>query len=241
VVVGGSACSASLFDALEELGSQAIQAWGMTEMSPLGSFSVPRASMAHLSAAERRSLRLKQGAPVFGVEMRIVDDNGTLLPNDGVTAGRLQVRGPAVLREYYKGAGGCILDGDGYFDTGDIATIDEHGFMQITDRAKDMIKSGGEWISSIELENAAAGYPGIREAAAIAVPDPKWGERPLLLVVPRDDATIDCAQLLVWLRSKIARWAVPDKALIVEELPHTAAGKLDKATLRKRFAVSNHS
>jgi fatty-acyl-CoA synthase len=237
VVIGGSACPASMFDAFErELGIEVMHAWGMTEMSPVGSWATPRAGMAELPEAELRAERLKQGAPVFGVEMRIVDREGAPLPHDGVAQGALRVRGPAVLRQYYRGAGGEILDDAGYFDTGDIATIDRYGFMQITDRVKDMIKSGGEWISSIDLENAAVGHPAISEAAAIAVPHPKWGERPLLLAVLREGAKVEGADLLEWLKDKVARWAVPDRVLFVQELPHTATGKLDKATLRTRFA-----
>ncbi len=238
VVVGGSACPPALFDALErEVGVEVLHAWGMTEMSPVGSFATPRASMDGLSPDALHAQRLKQGAPVFGVEMRIVDaDSGKPLPHDGTSAGALRVRGPAVLREYFKGAGGDILDAEGYFDTGDIATIDEHGFMNITDRAKDMIKSGGEWISSIELENAAVGHPAIAEAAAIAVPHPKWGERPLLLALRRAGAEVESAELLEYLRGKLVRWAIPEQVIFVDALPHTATGKLDKAALRARFA-----
>jgi fatty-acyl-CoA synthase len=239
VVVGGSACPPALFDALEhDLGIEVLHAWGMTEMSPVGSFATARASMSDLSDEALRELRLKQGGPVFGVEMRVVDQAGAPLPHDGTTAGALRVRGVAVLREYYKRAGGDILDSDGYFDTGDVATIDRHGFMHITDRIKDMIKSGGEWISSIELENAAVGHPAVSEAAAIAVPHAKWGERPLLLAVRREGTQLEGSELLTWLADKLARWAIPDRVLFVDSLPHTATGKLDKASLRARYASS---
>jgi fatty-acyl-CoA synthase len=240
VVVGGSACPPALFDALErELDIEVLHAWGMTEMSPVGSFATVRASMEDLTPHELQTVRLKQGGPVFGVEMRVVDRAGAPLPCDGTSAGALRVRGFAVLRQYYKGAGGEILDRDGYFDTGDVATIDRHGYMHITDRAKDMIKSGGEWISSIELENAAVGHPAISEAAAIAVPHPKWGERPLLLAVCRAGWQLEGAELRAWLGNKLARWALPDEVRFVESLPHTATGKLDKASLRARYASAS--
>jgi fatty-acyl-CoA synthase len=229
-----------LFDALErELDIEVLHAWGMTEMSPVGSFATVRAGMEDLTPHELQTVRLKQGGPAFGVEMRVVDRAGAPLPCDGTSAGALRVRGFAVLRQYYKGAGGEILDRDGYFDTGDVATIDRHGYMHITDRAKDMIKSGGEWISSIELENAAVGHPAISEAAAIAVPHPKWGERPLLLAVCRAGWQLEGAELRAWLGNKLARWALPDEVRFVESLPHTATGKLDKASLRARYASAS--
>lgn len=238
VVVGGSACSEALFDALErDCGVEVLHAWGMTELSPVASYATVRAGMESAPVEALHRLRLKQGAPVYSVEMRIVDAQGVPMPHDGVNAGALQVRGPSVLREYYKGAGGQVLDGDGFFDTGDIATIDEHGFMHITDRAKDMIKSGGEWISSIELENAALGHPAVVEAAAIAVPHEKWGERPLLLAVRRPDMQVEEGEVIAWLGGKLARWAVPEQVLFVDALPHTATGKLDKASLRKSYGT----
>jgi fatty-acyl-CoA synthase len=168
--------------------------------------------------------------------MKIVDDSGKELPWDGKTFGRLLVKGPAVSKEYLKGEGGKILDGDGFFDTGDVATIDAQGYMQITDRAKDVIKSGGEWISSIEIENIAVGHPKVAEAAVIGMPHPKWDERPLLIIVLKPDVTATKEEILKYLEGKIAKWWMPDDVVFIDEIPHTATGKIQKTELRRIFA-----
>jgi fatty-acyl-CoA synthase len=167
--------------------------------------------------------------------MKITDDNGRVLPWDGKTFGRLKVRGPAVAREYFKGDGGDILDDEGFFDTGDVATIDPHGYMHVTDRAKDVIKSGGEWISTIELENLAVGHPKVAEAAVIGAPHPKWDERPLLIVVLKEGERATREELLGFMRDKVARWWLPDDVVFVKEIPHTATGKIQKTALREQF------
>jgi fatty-acyl-CoA synthase len=177
----------------------------------------------------------KQGRAVFGVEMKIVDEAGADLPRDGVAFGRLMVRGPWTVDQYFKGDGGQVLDADGWFDTGDVATLDAMSYMHIVDRSKDVIKSGGEWISSIELENAAVGCPGIAEAAVIGVAHPKWDERPLLVVVRKPDASVTKDDVLAYLAGKIAKWWTPDDVVFVNELPHTATGKLLKTALRDQF------
>ena len=192
VVIGGSACPESIMKAfVETYGSDVIHAWGMTEMSPIGSLGVATGETTSLSPEDWWTVKLKQGRPPFMVDMKITDDEGRALPHDGKTFGRLKVKGPAIARSYYKGEGVNAFDAEGWFDTGDVATIDQYGFMQITDRAKDVIKSGGEWISSIELENIALGCPGVHEAAAIGLPHPRWDERPLLVIVRRKDARRD--------------------------------------------------
>ena len=237
VLTGGTATPRWLLEGCDALGIAVAQAWGMTEMSPVGSVSAPRPEMASLSGEALIAQRLKQGAQVYGVELRIVDEAGVELAHDGQAAGRLQARGVAVTSGYFNGAGGQVLDPEGWFDSGDIATIDAMGFVAITDRTKDMIKSGGEWISSIALEGEASSHPEIREAAAIGVPNERWGERPLLIAVREAGSTIDEAGLLGWLAQRIAKWGLPDAVEFVDDLPHTATGKLDKLTLRKRFAA----
>ncbi|MGX1096886.1 long-chain-fatty-acid--CoA ligase [Amorphus sp. MBR-141] len=237
VVIGGSACPRAMTEAFQErYGVDVCHAWGMTEMSPLGTVCTLKPETDHLSAEAKLDLQEKQGYPPMTVEMKITDDAGTELPWDGRTFGRLKVRGPAVAREYYKGAGGDILDDDGFFDTGDVAHIDPDGYMQITDRSKDVIKSGGEWISSIELENIAVGHPDVAEAAVIGVAHPVWGERPLLVVVAKPGRTPDKASLTDFMRDKVARFWLPDDMVVVDEIPHTATGKIKKTTLRDQFA-----
>ncbi len=237
VIVGGAACPESLLRAFaDEYGVEVHHSWGMTEMSPLGVLNRPTRETSGLPAAERDRIRLKQGRGIFGVEMRIVDDDDREIAWDGDTAGRLQVRGPWVCGEYFRpDEPDPAHRDDGWFDTGDVATIDALGFMQITDRAKDVIKSGGEWISSIELENVAMGHPGVSEAAVIGIPHPKWGERPLLLIVKRPGTAIDKATVLSWLTGRVARWWMPDDVLFVDEIPHTATGKIAKTELRARY------
>lgn len=239
IVTGGSACPRWIIEAFEqEFGVTVLHAWGMTEMSPLGTFAAPRPGMEALDSETRMRLKLKQGAPFYGVEMRILDDAGQEVPWDGVTPGRLQVKGPCVVAEYLHGAGGAILDADGFFDTGDRATLDPFGYMQITDRTKDVIKSGGEWISSIELENHAVCHPDLIEVAAIGIAHDKWGERPMLLAVRVPGSTLTEEALVDFLRPKVARWWLPDAVLFIDTMPHTATGKINKVALRERYRNS---
>jgi len=237
VFIGGSACPEIVFKTFgERYGVNVIHGWGMTEMSPIGTAGTPTASTAALDQAEWWPVKLKQGRTSFMVDMKIAGDDGKTLPHDGRTFGRLKVRGPAVARCYYKGEGQSAFDADGWFDTGDVATIDEYGYMQITDRSKDVIKSGGEWISSIELENIAVGCPGVQEAAAIGLPHPKWDERPLLVIVRKPGAEVTRDQVLGHMQGKVAKWWMPDDVAFVDEIPHTATGKISKLALRQAFS-----
>jgi len=236
VVVGGSACPRAMTEAFENrFGVMVAHAWGMTEMSPLGSFCSIKPDYGDLDGETLLDLKMKQGHAPFTVEMKLTDDAGRMLPWDGRTFGRLMVRGPAVAGSYMNNDGGRILDDEGFFDTGDVATIDPHGYMAITDRSKDVIKSGGEWISSIELENLAMGHPDVAEAAVIGVMHPKWDERPLLIVVPRPGKTPTHAEILTFMTGKIAKWWLPDALVLIEAIPHTATGKIQKTTLREMF------
>lgn len=236
VVIGGSACPEAIMKAfVETYGSDVIHAWGMTEMSPIGSLGVATGETKALSSDDWWTVKLKQGRPPFMVDMKITDDEGNALPHDGKTFGRLKVKGPAIARSYYKGEGNSAFDAQGWFDTGDVATIDPYGFMQITDRAKDVIKSGGEWISSIDLENIALGCPGVHEAAAIGLPHPRWDERPLLVIVRRKEASVTREEIIAHLDGKVAKWWMPDDVAFVDEIPHTATGKISKMELRARF------
>jgi fatty-acyl-CoA synthase len=207
----------------------------MTEMSPIGSICAIKPDYGVLDRQGLSDVKAKQGSAPFTVEMRIIDDSGKELPWDGKTFGRLMVRGACVAREYFKGEGGEILDADGFFDTGDVATIDPYGNMQITDRAKDVIKSGGEWISTIEIENLAVGHPKVAEAAVIGIRHPKWDERPLLVIVLKKDQQATKDEMLAFLQGKIAKWWMPDDVAFVDEIPHTATGKIQKMTLRDQF------
>ena len=236
VVIGGSACPEAIIRGFHDrYGVDVLHAWGMTETSPLGTLGSPNARVAGLPYDERLVYQLKQGRPPLGIDLKLTDDAGNELPHDAKTFGNLKVKGPFVVREYFKGAGGNILDEDGYFDTGDVATIDPEGFMQITDRAKDVIKSGGEWISTIDIENIAMGHPKVALAAVIGMPHPKWDERPLLLVKLKDGETATKEEMLRFLEGKIAKWWMPDDVAFVDDIPLGATGKIDKKLLRERM------
>ncbi len=234
--IGGSAVPRSMIEQYDKLhGVRVVQLWGMTEMSPLGTIGSPTPEVFSMDYEHQLDYRIKQGRGLFGVEMKIVGDDGADLPRDGRQFGRLLVRGPWVVGSYFKGDGGQVVDAEGWFDTGDVATIDHLGYMQIVDRSKDVIKSGGEWISSIDLENAAVGAPGVAEAAVIGIHHPKWDERPLLLIRQKDGVIVTKESILSYLDGKIAKWWMPDDVLIVDDLPHTATGKLLKTELRDRY------
>jgi len=235
VIIGGSACPRAMIKAFEEdYGVIVAHAWGMTEMSPLGSVGSLKPEYANLPLEGRLDIKQKQGHSPFGVEWKITDDAGRDLPWDGKKFGRLKVRGPAVAKAYYR-EDAAILDEDDYFDTGDVATIDRYGYMQITDRSKDVIKSGGEWISSIDLENLAVGHPKVAEAAVIGVRHPKWDERPLLVIVLKEGQSSSKQEILAFIEGKIAKWWMPDDVVFVSAIPHTATGKIQKTTLRDQF------
>ena len=234
--IGGSACPPAMMRTLrDDFGIRVQHGWGMTETSPVCTIGSPKGKHKDASEDARFALALKQGRPLYGVEVKVIDAEGRDVPPDGATAGNIVVRGPWVLREYFKGEGGSPLTPDGWMHTGDVGTIDADGYLQITDRSKDMIKSGGEWISSIELENIAVGHPGVAEAAVIGVRHPKWDERPLLIVVRREGAALTREAMLDFYGGKVAKWWIPDDVLFVDELPHTATGKLSKKTLRDRY------
>ncbi|MGD2133924.1 MAG: long-chain-fatty-acid--CoA ligase [Maricaulaceae bacterium] len=236
VVIGGSAAPEAMIRTFEgDYGVEVVHAWGMTEMSPLGTVSRLPPNERNRPLEETIAYKLKQGPAAFTVEMRIVDDADKALPHDGKTYGRLQVRGPSIAKAYFKGAGGQVLDKEGWFDTGDVATIDEGGSMQIVDRTKDVVKSGGEWISTIDIENIAVGHPQLTETCVIGMPHPKWDERPVLFAVARDGAAPSKEEVLGFLEGKIAKWWTPDDVVFVAELPHTATGKLDKKALRAEY------
>jgi fatty-acyl-CoA synthase len=241
VMIGGSACPPSMIETFEKKYEvEVMHAWGMTELSPVGTIGSFKSGMEELPWAEQLKIKSKQGRAMYTVEMKITDDDGNDLPHDGKRFGHLMVRGPAIAKSYFKGEGGrygtaSILDDGGWFDTGDIATMDELGFMQITDRAKDVIKSGGEWISSIDVENIAVGCPGVAQAAVIGVHHPKWDERPLLIVVKKQGADVTRDTVLKYLEGKIAKWWMPDDVAFVNEIPLTATGKMQKIALREQF------
>src|SRR6185295_8275437 len=235
-VIGGSACPPAMIRSFQEdYGVQVLHAWGMTEMSPLGTVCTFKEKHLHQSAEQRLALQNKQGRAIFGVDLRIVDESGNELPHDGKAFGDLQVRGPWIIKSYFKGEGGDPLK-DGWFPTGDVCTIDPDGYIQITDRSKDVIKSGGEWISSIDLENIAVAHPAIAEAAVIGVRHPKWDERPIVVAVKKPGQEVSKDELLKFYEGKIAKWWMPDDVLFVADLPHTATGKLSKLTLRQKLS-----
>lgn len=237
VVIGGSACPPSMIEKFRDLYDvNVIHAWGMTEMSPLGSLGSLKTNFLDKTPAEQMKVKSKQGFAPFGVEMKVTDDENNEQPWDGKTFGRLKVRGPAVAKAYYGGAGAEQFDEDGWFDTGDVAHIDADGYMQITDRSKDVIKSGGEWISTIDLENIAVGHPAVAEAAVIGISHPKWDERPLLVLVKNAGKDVGKDEILAFMEGKIAKWWMPNDVVFVDEIPHTATGKIQKTVLREQFS-----
>ncbi|MCH8188345.1 MAG: long-chain-fatty-acid--CoA ligase [Proteobacteria bacterium] len=243
LLVGGSAAPLSMIEAFEEdHGVEVIHAWGMTETSPVATTGRLKRKFLNLPRAEQRKIKVTQGRALYGVETKIADDAGQAQPHDGQASGQLMVRGPWVASAYFEdpAASAAAFDAAGWFATGDVATIDADGHITITDRSKDLIKSGGEWISSIDLENAAMGHPEVAEAAAIALPHPKWGERPLLVIVRREAGAgageVTAEDLRDFLATRVAKWWLPDEIAFVEELPHTATGKVSKLELRKIYA-----
>jgi len=238
-VIGGAACPPAMMKTLQEdFGIEVIHAWGMTELSPLGTLSKLTSRQLKLPHEQQQRLLEKQGKVIYGIDMTIADDEGQGLPWDGVSAGNLLVRGQWVISQYFGQGDSPLVSVDGvpgWFPTGDVATIDADGFMQITDRSKDVIKSGGEWISSIDLENIAMAHPAVHEAAAIASPHPKWDERPLLVVIKKPDAALTREELLAFFEGRIAKWQIPDDVVFVTEIPHTATGKIQKLKLREQF------
>jgi len=235
VVIGGSACPPAMTRSFQEdYGVDVLHAWGMTEMSPLGTVCTLKAKHKNADKEARYAVQAKQGRAIFGVDMKIVGADGKELPMDGKAFGDLHVRGPWVISSYFKGEGGDPLR-SGWFPTGDVATIDPDGYMQITDRSKDVIKSGGEWISSIDLENIAVAHPAVAEAAVIGIKHPKWDERPVVVVVKKAGQDVSKDDLLKFYEGKIAKWWMPDDVVFVKELPHTATGKLSKLTIREQF------
>jgi fatty-acyl-CoA synthase len=232
-VIGGSACPPAMIHAFrEDYGVDVLHAWGMTEMSPLGTLCTLKNKHLDMPADEQMKIRLKQGRAIYGVDMKIIGESGDELPWDGKASGDLYVKGPWVVREYFKGEGGDPLV-DGWFPTGDVATIDADGYMQITDRSKDVIKSGGEWISSIDVENIAVAHPAVAMAACIGVPHPKWDERPIVAVVKKPGAEVTREELIKFYEGKTAKWQIPDDVVFVDAIPIGATGKMLKTKLRE--------
>ncbi len=238
-VIGGSACPPAMLRTLmDDYGVEVIHAWGMTELSPLGTLSKLTAKQLELPVDEQRRILEKQGKVIYGIDMAVIDDEGKPLPWDGASAGNLVVRGCWVIDSYFQQPASPLVEVAGmgtWFPTGDVATIDADGFMQITDRSKDVIKSGGEWISSIDLENIAMAHPAVHEAAAIACAHPKWDERPLLVVVRKPGVELTREEMLAFYEGRIAKWQIPDDVVFVDEIPHTATGKIQKLKLREQF------
>jgi fatty-acyl-CoA synthase len=234
VIIGGSSAPPATIRWFRDRGVRVNHLWGMTEMSPVGTVGAPPAEWDTMSEDERLAYMSRPGRSMFGVELRVVDDDGNVLPRDGISSGRLQTRGPGVVARYFKEDQDAV-DTDNWFDTGDVAVIHPDNSLRLTDRAKDVIKSGGEWISSIELENAAVGCAGVAEAAAIGVPHPKWDERPLLLVVRAAGSDVSGNAIREHLATQVVKWWLPDAIEFVDELPHTASGKLSKKDLRAQY------
>ncbi|MGE5202342.1 MAG: 3-(methylthio)propionyl-CoA ligase [Acidobacteriota bacterium] len=238
VLIGGSAAPPAMIKAFEEkYGCRAIQGWGMTEMSPVGTLGTLKSKFATLPKETQLARKAMQGRPLYGVDMKLVDADGKVQPHDGESRGELLVRGPWIVSGYYNDVGATqeALDEEGWFRTGDVATIDSDGYLQLVDRRKDVIKSGGEWISSIDIENAAVAHPDVAEAAVIGVPHPKWAERPLLVIVAKQGCSPAKHAILEFLSGKVAKWAMPDDVVLVPEIPHTATGKILKTKLREMF------
>jgi 3-(methylthio)propionyl---CoA ligase len=234
-VIGGSACPPAMIETFQNTyGVEVLHAWGMTEMSPLGTLNTLKNKHLSLPPAEQLKIRMKQGRAIYGVDMKIVGEDGKELPWDGKTYGDLLVKGPWIVKEYFKGEGGDPLK-DGWFPTGDVATIDAEGFMQITDRSKDVIKSGGEWISSIDIENIAMAHPAVAMAACVGMPHPKWDERPIIAVVKKPGAEVAVADLLKFYEGKTAKWQIPDDVVFVDAIPLGATGKMQKMKLREQL------
>ena len=237
VYIGGSAGSRAMLEEFRDQHGVEVRAgFGMTEMGPMSGIGTLMPETAHLPPEQEIAIRQTQGRPPYLVEYKLVDDAGQVQPWDGKSQGHLRARGPCIAQAYYGQPAGSALDAEGYFDSGDIATIDPLGYVRLTDRAKDLVKSGGEWISSIDLENHAMSFPGVQEAAVVGVAHPKWDERPLLLLVPKSGAMIDKRAMLDFLATRVAKWWLPDDVLTVAEIPHTATGKINKAALRKNHA-----
>jgi fatty-acyl-CoA synthase len=232
-VIGGSACPPAMITAFnDQYQVEVLHAWGMTEMSPLGTVCTLKNKHQTLSADEKMKVRLKQGRSIYGVDMKIVDEAGKELPWDGKSYGDLMVKGPWIISDYFRGEGSSPLV-EGWFPTGDVATIDADGYMQITDRSKDVIKSGGEWISSIDVENIAVAHSAIAMAACVGVRHPKWDERPIVLVVKKPGATVTREELLAFYEGKIAKWQIPDDVVFVDAIPLGGTGKIQKTKLRE--------
>ena len=241
VFIGGSSCPRAVIEAFQNVyGVQVMHAWGMTELSPVGTICSFKPEVLAMESAQRFDVQETVGHPPFTVELKITADDGTRQPEDGIAQGKLWTRGPAVVGEYLH-AGKSATDADGWFDTGDVATINPNGYVRITDRSKDVIKSGGEWISSIDLENAAVAHPDVAEAAAIGIAHPKWDERPILVIVPAKGKTPDKQSILDLVAKRFAKWQVPDDVLFVDELPHTATGKISKLTLREQLNAQGYT
>jgi fatty-acyl-CoA synthase len=237
-LIGGSAVPLAMIQTFEDkYGVDVLQGWGMTEMSPIGTIGTLLPSQRGLSKEERHAIKAKQGRAIYGVDLKIVGPDGSELPHDGVARGELLVRGPWIVSGYYNDppASEAALTSDGWFRTGDVVTIDADGFVQIVDRAKDVIKSGGEWISSIDVENAAMGHPDVAEAAVIGLPHAKWGERPLIVIVPKEGRSPTKETILAFLGQHLAKWQLPDDVVFVKEIPHTATGKILKTKLREFY------
>ena len=233
VIIGGSACAPVLIDRFREHGVQVVHAWGMTETSPLGVANTPKAKHRDLPPRMLRALSEKQGRPLFGVQCRVVGADGREVPRDGTAHGSLLVRGPWVASGYFGQPDGLAFSRSGWFETGDVVTMDEDGYVQVVDRTKDVVKSGGEWIGSIGVENIACAHPAVREAAVVARPDERWGERPLLVLVLRAGAALTWGEMAAFYEGKVPRWCIPDAMVVVDDLPHTATGKLQKARIRE--------